>query len=166
MNGQVNSRNDWDAILNECREINHGIDEVSAKVNELRSLYIKTTTFTSGDDLSKHRKRTDAVQENTTALYRSLVARMKRVKTNPESGHPRNEKQVGATERRLKLAWNDYQKAEAEYRGREKEQVRRQYLTINPDATEAELQSATEEGSGENMFQQNVSRKISRETSY
>ena len=157
VNGQAGNRNDPNAILNDCREISRGIDDVLRNVNELRGLYLTTTSLTSADELTQHRARIDALQETTMALYHNLVERMKRIKINPESGNPRNEKQVGATSRRLKLAMNDYQKAEAEYRAREKEQGRRQYLTIKPDATEEEVTRATEEISGENVFQQAVS---------
>lgn len=159
MNGQTGRRNDPNAILNDCREVSRGIDEVGRKINVLRGLYITTASLTSADELKEQREKIDSVQESTMALYRNLAERIKRIKTNPESGNPRNEKQVGATTRRLKSAINDYQKAEAEYRTQEKEQGRRQYLTIRPDATEAELDAAMEDNTG-NLFQQAVSKTI------
>ncbi|KAF7506384.1 hypothetical protein GJ744_011850 [Endocarpon pusillum] len=155
LNGQGGRRNDPNAILNGCREVNRGIDEVERNIDQLRGLYLTTTSLTSADELVKHREQVDDMQETTMALYRSLMEKMKRIKSNPESGNPRNEKQVGATTRRLKTAINEYQKAEADYRAREKEQGRRQYLTIKPDATEEEIEAATEENSG-NLFQQAI----------
>lgn len=156
VNGQAGRRNDPNAVLNDCRELNRGIDEVESKVNELRGLYITTTSITAADELEQHNSKIERVQENTMTLYRNLVERMRRIKSNPESGNPRNEKQVGATDRRLRTALNNYQKADAEYRSRLQEQKRRQYLTIRPDASEAELQEAMEDTSA-NQFQQAVS---------
>ena len=91
------------------------------------------------------------------ALYRNLVERMKRIKSNPESGNPRNEKQVGAMDRRLKAAMHEYQKADSEYRNRLKQQKRRDYLNVHPDAPEAELRAAEEDYSDTNVYQQSVS---------
>jgi syntaxin 1B/2/3 len=158
VNGQTGQRNDPNAILNDCREMNRGIDEIGRSINELRVLYNATTSLTTDDELTRHRAKVDEVQNTTMALYRNLTERMKRIKSNPESGNPRNEKQVGATNRRLRTSINEYQKAEAEHRSRVKEQARRQYLTVKPDATEAELAAVGEDMSGENLFQQAVSK--------
>lgn len=160
MNGQTVQRKDPNAILNECREVNRGVDEIGRNINELRRLYRKTASLTTDVELRLHRETIKGVQDNTMDLYRNLIARMKRVISNPESGNPRNEKQVGATDRRLKTAINDYQKGEAEHRSLEKEQTQREFLTINPDATEAELEAASEASSGVNLFQQAVGQPV------
>jgi syntaxin 1B/2/3 len=159
MNGQTSQRNDPNTILNDCREVNRGIEEVEQNINKLRGFYLITTSITSNEELEAHRKKINELQEITMALYRRLTERMKKIRTNPESGNPRNDKQVGATIRRLKLAINEYQKAEAEHRARENDQGRRQYLTIAPEATEEEVEAAIQDGTG-NLYTQAVSMMI------
>jgi syntaxin 1B/2/3 len=159
MNGQGNRPNDPNAILNECREVGRGIDEIELNIKQLRGFYIESSSLTSSDALEIHRKKINKVQETTITLYRNLGGRMKKMRTNPESGHPRNDKQVGATLRRLQSAIIAYQKGEAEHRALERDQGRRQYLTIVPDATEEEVEAAIEDNTG-NLFSQAVSMMI------
>jgi syntaxin 1B/2/3 len=159
MNGQTNRPNDPNAILDECREVSRGIDEIQQNIKTLRGFYITTASLTSSEELKAHRGKINGLQEITIKMYRSLGARLKKIRTNPESGHPRNDKQVGATIRRLQSTIMDYQKGEAEHRALENEQGRRQYLTIMPDATAEEVEAAIEDNTG-NMFSQAVSMMI------
>jgi syntaxin 1B/2/3 len=158
MNGHANQQMDPNAILNECRDVMRGVEEVEGNVIYLRDLYTGMESLTTAEELKAHNKTINEAQDNSKTLYRNLVERMKRIKAKPESGYPRNEKQVGATDRRLRAVMNDLQKADAEYRTRLKDQKRREYLTIEPNATEAELEEAVEDLSDTSLFQQAVSR--------
>ncbi|KAH0414313.1 t-SNARE, partial [Aureobasidium melanogenum] len=80
--------------------------------------------------------------------------RVKRIKSRPESRNPRNEAQVNALDRRIRKAINNYQTIESQFRKEVQEQQRRQYLIVNPDATEQEIIQATESGADTQIFQQ------------
>jgi syntaxin 1B/2/3 len=160
MNGDTSLSNDPNAILNACREIHRGIDEVESSVQKLHDKYLDVDKFTSSEELKKYKKEVGSMSLTTRGLYRNLLQRMMKIKADPASGNPRNEKQVGATERRLKGAMNQWQQSDMEYRRRLQDQGRRQYLTINPDASEAEVTQAMESSSATNMFQTAVSISI------
>jgi len=87
-------------------------------------------------------------------MYRSFVARMKRIKSNPESGDPRNAAQVGRVDRRLKTAINKYQQVDQKYRRDMQEQTAREYRIVRPDASDAEVREASEDTSNTQIFSQ------------
>lgn len=85
--------------------------------------------------------------------YRGLGARLKKIKSSPESRSPTAAPQVGRVERRLKKAISEYQRIEAEFRRQMQDQQARQYRIVRPDASEDEVRAAVEDGDGQ-IFQQ------------
>ena len=61
---------------------------------------------------------------------------------------------MNALDRRIRKAINHYQTVESQFRKDVQEQQRRQYLIVNPDATEEEIIQATESGADTQIFQQ------------
>ena len=57
-------------------------------------------------------------------------------------------------DRRIRRAINSYQQVESQFRKEVQEQQRRQYLIVRPDATEAEIKEATQDGGDTQIFQQ------------
>ncbi len=157
MNGTTHRRDDPNAILNTCRDVDGGINEIESNVEKLKNLILAVENLTSSDKEKAHMEEFSFVTEGITTLYRNLVQRMSKIKADPASGEPRNEKKVGATERRLKNSYYQYLQADADFRKRIRERKIRDFLTIRPDASEAEVMEAVEDSSGTNMFQQAVS---------
>jgi len=153
LNGQSSGR-DPNAILNECREIDKGIDRIQGNLDQLRRIQDVSVRDTNTDPKSTTNRDLDALNADTITLYRSFVSRMKVIKSNPESGNPRNSAQVGRVDRRLKDMINAYQQVERDYRRKVQESRERSYRIVRPDASDAEVREAMEEPANSQIFSQ------------
>jgi syntaxin 1B/2/3 len=145
--GMVGDGND---ILNSCQAIDRTIDELEERLQNLQGLHSRV--------LNDRATNTEVDRTNADIMnaYRALGDRLKKVKSKPESGSPKNAPQVGRVDRRLKKAINDYQRLESDFRKQMQEQQARQYRIVRPDATDAEVQEAVEDPNVQ-VFQQAVS---------
>ena len=146
-----------DAILNECREIDRGIDSIERNLERLRFLQTRAIDDPDASQGTQTNRDIDALSSETMTLYRNFGARLKSIKQQRESGDPRNAPQVGKVDRKLKQAINEYQQVESEFRKKLSEQMARQYRIVRPDATEAEVREAVEDTSNNQVFSQAVS---------
>lgn len=150
MNGQNAPQKDPNAVLNACREIDRGIDSIEAKLKELANLQAGTERETGNSSALHDRIR--SVSTEITAAHSELVAQMKKIIRDPESGSPRSSPQVGRVKRRLQDAIRQYQKIELDHRNHRKAQIERAIRITNPDATEAEVRDAVEDPEGGQVF--------------
>ncbi|OLN86782.1 Protein transport protein SSO2 [Colletotrichum chlorophyti] len=145
---------DPNAILNECRSIDQGIDQIESNLNQLRMLQERTLTDADSSANSATVRQLDALSSETMTMYRSLTDRVRQVKSTPEGQTPKNSPQVGRVDRRLKGAIQQYQQVESAFRKRTQEQMARQYRIVRPDADESEVRAAVEDaGAGAQIFQ-------------
>ncbi|GJD02610.1 SNARE domain-containing protein [Colletotrichum higginsianum] len=150
-------QSDPNAILNECRSIDQGIDQIEANLNQLRMLQERTLTDADTSASSSTARQLDALSSETMTMYRSLTDRVRTVKSSPDGQTPRNSPQVGRVDRRLKGAIQQYQQVESAFRKRTQDQMARQYRIVRPDADEREVREAVEDaGAGAQIFQQAV----------
>ncbi|KAK3723004.1 hypothetical protein LTR37_002150 [Vermiconidia calcicola] len=140
---------DPDAVLNECRRVGDAINDLKNRLPHLERLQ---RGFASGDGTSS--KEIDSTSADIMTGYRGLTDRVKRIKSQPEAQQLRNKPQVDALDRRIREAIREYQVKERDFRKQVEDQQRRQYLIVNPDATESEIREATESGSDVQIFQQ------------
>ncbi|KAK3057835.1 hypothetical protein LTR09_000910 [Extremus antarcticus] len=140
---------DPNAILNECRQVGRAIDDLENRLPDLQRLQ---RGFTSGNGTSN--KEIDSMSADIMTGYRGLADRVKRIKSQPAAGEARNKAQVDALDRRIRKAINSYQRQESDFRKEVQEQQRRQYLIVNPEASEAEIREATMDGGDTQIFQQ------------
>lgn len=145
------NRQDPNAILNACREVDRGIDEIEVTLKALQNT--QTTYLNDASGSQGAYKQLENMNASTMALYRNLVGKVKSIKQKPESGSPRNAPQVGKVDRRLKETINKYQQVDRDFRRRLDDQAARQYRIVRPDATEAEVREAIEEPN-QQMFSQ------------
>lgn len=145
------NRQDPNAILNACREVDRGIDEIVATLKELPNS--QSGVLNAASENSPAYKQLESMNASIMALYRNLVGKVKNIKQKPESGSPRNAPQVGKVDRRLKEAFQKYQEVEQDFRKRHEEQSARQYRIVRPDATENEVRNAINDQS-QQMFAQ------------
>ncbi|KAK2749008.1 snare domain containing protein [Colletotrichum kahawae] len=151
------SSSDPNAILNECRSIDQGIDQIEQNLNQLRMLQERTLTDADTSANSATARQLDALSSETMTQYRSLTDRVRQVKSTPEGQTPKNSPQVGRVDRRLKGAIQQYQQVESQFRKRTQDQMARQYRIVRPDADEREVREAVEDaGAGAQIFQQAV----------
>jgi syntaxin 1B/2/3 len=141
-----------DRILNEVRGVDRAIDEIENELSRLSGLQNRYLADTDTSPTSALRQEVDRVGEIIMAKYRSLAKRVKVIKSNPESGSPRNSAQVGKVDRRLKTAINQYQQVERDYRKKMQDQIARQYRIVRPDASDSEVREAVEDTSNHQVF--------------
>ncbi len=145
----VPGHRDPNAILNDCRNVSRAIDDMESRLPELQRLQ---KSFAQGTGGSNH--EIDRLSADIMTNYRGLADRVRRIKSQPDAGNPRNRAQVEALDRRIRKAINTYQQTESQFRKEVQEQQRRQYLIVRPDATEQELEEATSGGADVQIFQQ------------
>ncbi|KIV95382.1 hypothetical protein PV10_03046 [Exophiala mesophila] len=143
---------DPNRILNETRAVDQAIDEIEADLQRLRGLQSRYLADTNTSAQSPLRIEVDRTGDNIMTKYRGLVTRVKNIKSQPESGNPRNAPQVGKVDRRLKTAINQYQQVEREFRKASQEQMARQYRIVRPDASDAEVREAVEDPNNQQIF--------------
>ncbi|KAF2192276.1 t-SNARE [Zopfia rhizophila CBS 207.26] len=130
---------DPNAILNECREVDRALDQINGQLDNLGRVF--KAALAQPD---KPSGEISSLSSQIMTGYRALVTRVKNIKSKPESGSPRNAPQVGKVDRRLKQTINRYQTLEAEFRRESQAATARQYLIVNPNATDEEVQQAVE----------------------
>ena len=158
MNGQggAPASRDPNAILNECREIDKGIDSIQRNLERLRFLQQRAIDDPDASQGTATNRELDALSSDTMTLYRSFAARIKSIKSQPASGEPRNKPQVGLVDRKLKTAINEYQQVDRDFRHKLSAQMERQYRIVRPDASDQEVQEAIQDTSNQQVFSQAV----------
>ena len=158
MNGQAGaqSRRDPNAILNECREIDRGIDSIQRNLERLRFLQQRAIDDPDASQTTQTNRELDSLSSETMTLYRSFAARIKTIKSQKESGEPRNAPQVGLVHRKLQTAINEYQNVEKDFRYKLSAQMERQYRIVRPEASDSEVQEFVQDTSNNQIFSQAV----------
>jgi len=153
--GQAGGR-DPNAILNDCRDIDRGIDAIERNLERLRFLQQRALDDPDASQNTQTNRELDALGSETMTLYRNFGARIKNIKSQKESGDARNAPQVGKVDRKLKAAINEYQQLESNFRQKLSAQMERQYRIVRPDASEQEVREAVEDTSNNQVFTQAV----------
>lgn len=156
----LNASRDPNAILNECRDIDRGIDSIERNLERLRFLQTRAIDDPDASQGTQTNREIDALSSETMTLYRNFGARIKAIKQQRESGEPRNKPQVGKVDRKLKSAINDYQQVESDFRKKLSEQMARQYRIVKPEATDEEVRAAIEDTSNNQVFSQAVKKSL------
>jgi syntaxin 1B/2/3 len=151
MNGSDPNR-----LLNECRNIDRAIDDLDQDLERLKVMHRRAADDTNVGSDGSLQGQVNALGDDIIQKYRQLGNRVKRIKSDPESGNPRNAPQVGKVDRRIKTMINKYQQADSEYRKRLNERSAREYRIVRPDASDAEVREAVESGD-QQIFSQAVS---------
>ncbi|KAL9103468.1 MAG: hypothetical protein Q9163_001496 [Psora crenata] len=159
LNGQTASSGastarDPNGILNECRNIDQGIDSIQGNLVRLRSLQQRAIDDPDASQGTQTNDALDRLSSETMTLYRNFGARIKAVKQQKESGDPRNRPQVGLVDRKLKKAINEYQQLDRDFRHKLAAQMERQYRIVRPDASDQEVREAIEDTSNNQVFSQ------------
>lgn len=153
--GMAPSR-DPNAILNECRSIDTGIDGIQRNLERLRFLQQRAIDDPDASQSTATNRELDTLSSDTMTLYRNFGGRIKAIKQQKESGDPRNKPQVGMIDRKLKTAINEYQQVDRDFRHKLSAQMERQYRIVRPDASEQEVREAVEDTSNNQVFSQAV----------
>ena len=147
---------DPNAILNECRSIDTGIESIQRNLERLRFLQQRAIDDPDASQGTQTNRELDTLSSETMTLYRNFGARIKAIKQQKESGDPRNRPQVGLVDRKLKNAINEYQQVDRDFRHKLAAQMERQYRIVRPDASDQEVREAIEDTSNNQVFSQAV----------
>lgn len=142
------------SILDECSEIDRGIEEVEQNLNQLRNLHRAALNDTDTSGGSRVNRELDGLSSDTMTLYRSLVERVRKIKSNPASRQGMNARQVERIDGRLKNAIRQYQEIDADFRRETQSQIARQYRIVKPNASEDEVAAAVDGSDGGQVFAQ------------
>ncbi|KAF1981701.1 t-SNARE [Aulographum hederae CBS 113979] len=123
-------------MLNECAAIDRAINDLDSRLQDLQREHRRE---------DPDQRTIQTMNEDIMDTYRGLGDRLKKIKSSPDSGSPRNAPQVGRVDRRLKQMINDYQRMESDFRRKMQDQQARQYMIVNPDATDEEIREAVED---------------------
>lgn len=145
---------DPNAILNECRAIDKGIDAIEQNLENLRMLQQRSLDDPDSSQQSATNRQLDAMSTETMGMYRNFAGRIRAIKQQPESGSPKNAPQLGKVDRKLKSAINQYQNVESDFRKKLQTQMARQYRIVRPEASDAEVREAVEDTSNQQVFSQ------------
>lgn len=162
MNGQTGAYGaqagrDPNAILNECRDVDRGIESIERNLERLRFLQQRALDDPDASQGTQTNRELDVLSADTMNLYRNFSARLKVIKGQKESGDPRNSPQVGLVDRKLKSAINEYQNVDRDFRHKLAAQMERQYRIVRPEASEEEVREAISDTSNNQVFSQAVS---------
>jgi syntaxin 1B/2/3 len=138
-------------ILNECRDIGDALNQLDDQLIDLEGVFERSLArpdMPSGE--------INSLSSQIMTGYRGLVSRVKKIKSKPESGTPRNAPQVRMVDLRLKTLINRYQQLESAFRNQSQAAAERQYRIVRPDATEEEVRVAVSKPDAP-IFQQAVS---------
>lgn len=139
-------------VLNEIRDIGNGVNGIEQNLQQLRMLQDRALNET--DSNSGTARQLDQLSADTMASYRSLVQRVRELKSKPDARSYQG--QVDRIDRQLKSAIQQFQEVEASHRQKMQGQMERQYRIVRPDADQNEVRAAVEDMSagGQQVFQQ------------
>jgi syntaxin 1B/2/3 len=126
-------------LLNQCRDIDQAIDDLGRRLQDLQRLQNQVLNDRASND------EIDRMNSEVMSAYKNLGERLKKVKSNPESGSPTNAPQVGRVDRKLKKAINDFQRVESDFRRQMQDAQVRQYRIVNPEASPEDARMVVED---------------------
>ena len=148
-----NSGSNPNRILDTCRQIDSQVDQLDKEQERLKRAQQAYINDASTETDSRSGAAVTQLTDDLMSQYRELVTITKRVKSDKESGNPRNSAQVGKVDRRVKASLNNLQKLDSDYRARLQERMAREYRIVRPDASDAEVREATQDP-GQQVFSQ------------
>lgn len=155
--GAMNGRgNDPNAILNETRDIDRGIETIERNLEKLKKLQNSAIADPDTSQNTQTNRQIDALNAETMNLYRNFTERIQRIRSQPASNDARNKAQVERVRGKLQKLIGQYQEEDFQYRKKLEKQVERQLRIVNPNATDEEVKAAIEDPSNP-VFQQAVS---------
>ncbi|KAI1140372.1 t-SNARE [Hypoxylon sp. FL0543] len=143
-------------FLNRIQFLRNEIATLSENVRVIASLHQRALAETDGGVASQQLER---VVADTQTLNQGIRDQLKFLandanKTTAGGSRSVKERQVNTIKAEFERELRSYQEEEGSYRQRYRDQIARQYRIVNPDATEDEVQRATEADWGnEGVFQ-------------
>ena len=136
-------------ILDACSQIKTAIGQLNDNIQTLRRKWKNSLDLADGQTDQRLNEEISALNNLIFSQNRELSNRMTRLKKTPGAGeNAQTTSLINSVSKSLFDTFGKYQQAEYEYRRGVNAQVARQYKTVNPQATESEIQAAVENPQG------------------
>ncbi|SCU80968.1 LAME_0B05182g1_1 [Lachancea meyersii CBS 8951] len=144
---------DFLTFMNEINQINLELDHYSQLVDQIDSNQKRLLTEVNEDQELALRQHLDALVSKASDLQYQLRNSIKSAQQQGLSDSSKQAQAENSRQRFLKLI-QDYRIIEANYKDQNKEQAKRQYQIIQPEATEDEVEAAISDVGGQQIFSQ------------
>jgi syntaxin 1B/2/3 len=142
------------SILNECIDIQRGVQDVENKLRSLAVLQKRALDDADTSSGSATKRELDLLTQEIMDQYRALTDRVRAVKANPDARQRLNVDQVNKTDRDLRRAIQKFQELESSSRHEMQARLEREARIAHPDASDAEIAEIVR--SDTQIFQQAV----------
>ncbi|MCJ1379891.1 Plasma membrane t-SNARE, secretory vesicle fusion [Xylographa soralifera] len=139
-------------FLNDCRDMNQAIDKTSRNLDDLKRLQTQALNDPDSSSNSQSKRQLASLTSEIQATYRNFVNRVNKLRSTPGADQTANQSHIQLTRTKLSKAMTDFQEANRAYEKNIQEQLKRQYLIVRPDATEAEAIESANANTGEAVF--------------
>ncbi|SCW00411.1 LAFE_0C03598g1_1 [Lachancea fermentati] len=144
---------DFVTFMHGINEINRELDDYTQIINQIDAHQKRLLTEVNEDQELALRQQLDGLVSRASDLQYQLKSK---IKTAQQQGATDSSKQAQAENSRqrfLKLI-QDYRIIEANYKEENKDQAKRQYKIIQPEATDDEVEAAISDVGGQQIFSQ------------
>ncbi|KAG0669282.1 Plasma membrane t-SNARE, secretory vesicle fusion [Maudiozyma exigua] len=151
-NGQNNS-NDFVQFMNNINSINENLNHYESIINNIDSLHKNLLTQVSEEKEIEIRHQLDNLISQASNLQYQLKTDIKSAQQDGLHDANKQAQAENSRQRFLKLI-QDYRIIDSNYKDENKEQAKRQYKIVQPEATEEEVEAAISDVGGQQIFSQ------------
>ena len=158
------SQSDFLQQVNVIRELLGDFDSSLMEIRNLHNRLLDATDTSSDSGLGSQLQNLETNTMSRNDQIRRQIQKLAQDAANTtDNTKSTMEMQVGPLRREFQGKIVQYQNVEREYRTARQEQIRRQYLIVNPDATDSELAAvadASQDPGSQGVFQSAVSAPV------
>lgn len=147
------SSGDFVSFMNEINQVNKELDNYAQIVNQIDTYQKRLLTEVNEDQELQLRRQLDELISQASDLQYTLKNRIKSAQQQGLHDSAKQAQAENSRQRFLKLI-QDYRIIEANYKEENKEQAKRQYRVIQPEATDDEVEAAISDVGGQQIFSQ------------
>lgn len=144
---------DFVTFMNGINQINVELDDYTHLINQIDSNQKRLLTEVNEDQELALRQHLDSLISRASDLQYQLRNKIKSAQQQGASDSSKQAQAENSRQRFLKLI-QDYRIIEANYKEQNKDQAKRQYRIIQPEATDDEVEAAISDVGGQQIFSQ------------
>lgn len=151
--GHGSSKNDFVGFMNGINDINNGLSDYQQLINNIDVLQRRLLSEVNEEREQQARAELDQVTAEATNLQYHLKDQIKNAQQQAVGDSAKMAQAENSRQRFLK-AIQDYRIVEVNYKEQNKEQAKRQYRIVQPEATDDEVEAAISDVGGQQIFSQ------------
>ncbi|AMD21407.1 HER128Cp [Eremothecium sinecaudum] len=144
---------DFVQFMNGINEVNRKLDNYSQLISQIEAYQKKLLTEVNEEQEINLRRQLDGFASQASDLQYQLKNEIKYLQQRA-IGDPSKVAQAENSRQRFLTLIQDYRVTEANYREENKQQAKRQYRVIQPQASEEEVEAAISDVGGQHIFSQ------------